>query len=103
MSADSNAAKRPGGVTGKGFQPGQSGNPGGQPKGLSEFKQAMRDLSPRAVDLIKAALESGEPEREQWAVDQVLNRAWGKPAQAVTGEGGEGPAVLVVRTGVPRD
>ena len=32
---------RPGGVTGAGFRPGQSGNPGGRPKGLS---RRVRDL-----------------------------------------------------------
>jgi uncharacterized protein DUF5681 len=30
---ENNAGKKPGGVTGKGFMPGHSGNPGGRPKG----------------------------------------------------------------------
>ncbi len=34
---DQRPAKRLGGVTGKGFRPGQSGNPGGRPKGLKVF------------------------------------------------------------------
>ena len=34
METEINTEKRPGGITGKGFMPGQSGNPGGRPKGL---------------------------------------------------------------------
>lgn len=30
---ENNVGKKPGGVTGKGFRPGHSGNPGGRPKG----------------------------------------------------------------------
>ena len=38
-----NQEKRPGGVTGKGFMPGQSGNPSGRPKKglLTEYYQAL--------------------------------------------------------------
>jgi hypothetical protein len=33
MQRDNNSTKTLGGITGKGFMPGQSGNPGGRPKG----------------------------------------------------------------------
>lgn len=41
VSADSNG-KMPGGITGKGFKPGQSGNPNGQPRWVSEARQELR-------------------------------------------------------------
>jgi hypothetical protein len=34
------ATTRPGGITGAGFLPGQSGNPGGRPKGLARKVRA---------------------------------------------------------------
>ena len=38
-----NVARRKGGCTGKGFMPGESGNPGGRPKGPS-FRKIARDM-----------------------------------------------------------
>jgi hypothetical protein len=41
---------------------------------------------------------------QQWAVQQVLDRAWGKAPQAITGEGGEGGVVFVaIDTGIRRN
>jgi hypothetical protein len=56
-------AKKPGGCTGKGFQPGQSGNPGGRPAGqsLTARLRAILDEGDRAEtllwSLITAAIE----------------------------------------------
>ena len=71
-----------GGVTGRGFMPGQSGNPGGRPKGLSrrvrelvgedgqviaEFMLGvMNDESARNADRIEAA---------KWLADRAFGRA----------------------------
>jgi hypothetical protein len=41
VSTVQNNSRTTGGVTGKGFMPGQSGNPGGRPKGLA---RATREL-----------------------------------------------------------
>lgn len=43
--------------------------------------------------VIDAALQANE----EWAVSTVLSYGWGKPPQAVTGEGGEGPAEYVLK------
>jgi hypothetical protein len=61
------------------WQPGQSGNPGGRPKGWAEFMQAMRERSPKAIKVMDAALARGE----RWAVELCLAYAWGKPREYV--------------------
>lgn len=40
--AESNGEKAPGGITGKGFAPGQTGNAGGMPKWVTEARAAIR-------------------------------------------------------------
>lgn len=54
----------PGGVTGKGFQPGQSGNPsGGVPKWVKQARDAMRDgLYGLAARHLTWVLSGREPE-----------------------------------------
>jgi hypothetical protein len=43
VSVESNDTEQLGGVTGKGFMPGQSGNPGGLPAWVRRAREAMRD------------------------------------------------------------
>lgn len=82
-----------GGVTGKGFMPGKSGNPAGRPPGqsLKEFaRQYLADLSPEA--------------KEAWIADLPPEIVWrmaeGNPAQDVTSKGERLPAPILY---VPSD
>lgn len=65
------------------FKPGQSGNPGGRPKKTQEQKdalQAIRDLAPDAVKVLKDMLygEGVPPAQRLRAAELIFDRAYGK-------------------------
>lgn len=67
------------------FEPGKSGNPGGRPKENNEVKRLART---HAVDALNRLVELMASEDERIAVsasNSVLDRAFGKPAQAIVG------------------
>lgn len=65
------------------FQPGQSGNPSGRPKENAEVKALAREHSPEAMQTLITLMQTGEPKIALQAANAVLDRAYGKPAQAV--------------------
>ena len=70
------------------FAPGQSGNPGGRPKLPNEVKELARAASERAISRAIELMESPDENVALKAISTVLDRGYGKPAQAVTGEDG---------------
>ncbi len=90
--------KTRGGVTGKGFLPGVSGNPGGRPQGLAQrVRRATHDGKTIVEFMIAVArgrkIDGRKPrlcdrmEATKWLAD----RGWGKPVQAMEHLGPGGP------------
>jgi len=85
------------------FKPGQSGNPGGRPAGLSEYRALCREKSEEVLEKVMKAfgrlrsaqdiLEMGTP------LFRVLaEHGWGKPTQAVhVSDPGGGPVQAEVK------
>lgn len=86
---ESNGAKRLGGASGAGFKPGQSGNPGGLPKGMAEVKEAARKLTPKAMKALEdiATNEEHPAAARVSAAIALLDRGWGKPTATVDMQG----------------
>jgi hypothetical protein len=73
-----------------GWKKGQSGNPGGRPKVAAEVKELARNHGPAAVARLAKLMMSKNQRVAVAACVAILDRGYGKPAQAVavTGEGG---------------
>ena len=68
----------------KPWQPGCSGNPGGRPKAALEVRALAQDHTAEALSTIVEIMRHGRSD----AVRLVLDRGWGRPAQAITGPEG---------------
>lgn len=82
---------------GRPFTKGQSGNPGGRPKVAAEVKELAQQHGREAVEtLVRLMREAEKDEVRVRAAESLLDRGYGRPTQAVTGEGG-GPVEFVIR------
>lgn len=81
--------KRPGGVTGKGFQPGQSGNPAGRPptRGLLVHLRKQLEDAPKggvsAEEIIAQKLVQLAKAGDLYAIREVFDRVEGRPKQSL--------------------
>lgn len=68
---------------GRPFQKGQSGNPNGRPKRTAVIKEMALDASPDAFRRILELAQSDDERVAFVACQEILNRAYGKPTQAL--------------------
>jgi len=86
-----NNKKTTGGCTGKGFKPGQSGNPGGRPKRVKPFKDRCQTfMEEEGIDALISIAQSPRDKNRFKALELIAAYSWGKPKQGVelTGEDG---------------
>lgn len=68
------------------WQKGVSGNPGGRAKTDLRVKELAKERTALALDTLAYICEHGESEAARvGAAEALLNRGWGKPAQAIVG------------------
>lgn len=65
---------------------GQSGNPGGRPKGEKEVIELAREASTRAVGRLVELIEHEDARVAIAAANSVLDRAFGKPTQPLAND-----------------
>lgn len=69
------------------WKPGVSGNPGGRPRKSAEqikFEEACRGfMFEKGFEILKTMAEGGKPADKRWALEMMLDRGLGKPAQSM--------------------
>lgn len=80
------------------WKKGQSGNPAGsKPRSYNahELRDLCRQHTQKAVETLIALMDCNSPAVQQRAADSILDRAWGKPSQAIEMTGSEGGPLQV--------
>ncbi len=78
----------------------QKGTPN---KATAEIKAAFQKHGDELVRALLDLTKSDDERVRLGAIQAALDRGWGRPSQAVTGEGGDGPVQIVVDTGIRRE
>lgn len=79
-----------------GFKPGESGNPGGRPKKDNPIVEMARAASPEAfAEIIRLARESKDEKIRLQASERIIERGYGKAAQAVELSGSDGEPLKI--------
>lgn len=71
------------------FKAGESGNPSGRPKENAAIKALAREHTETAIQVLATALSDPDPRVQIKAAEVLLDRGYGKAAQAITGEDGD--------------
>ena len=91
-------AKRRG--PGKPFQPGKSGNPGGKPKGMIEYRDLCREWGPAIIaEMARIALKGKTETVRVRAGEILLDRGFGRPASVIEGSfsGADGKEIVGIQ------
>jgi hypothetical protein len=83
MSPVQNNGGTTGGITGRGFRPGQSGNPGGRPKGLAKATRALVGEDGMKLAELWWSIASDPMRRDSDRLEAsrlLADRGWGKAA-----------------------
>lgn len=78
------------------FQPGVSGNPGGKPKGLAEFRARIAGYSEKAERTLIELLDSDNDRVRLSAATELLDRLYGRPASMLADADGKPVQVMQV-------
>jgi hypothetical protein len=65
------------------FRPGQSGNPGGRPKGERSVREIAQQHTTAAMETLVTVMQTGKNSERVQAATVLLDRGWGKPIQSV--------------------
>jgi hypothetical protein len=86
-------------VIGKPFEKGVSGNPGGRKPIPPEIKEMARAASVEAIERAIYWMRSEDSAASLKAIQLITERAYGKPAQPINGDGNGGqiPVGIEVR------
>src|SRR4051812_20203347 len=65
------------------FRSGQSGNPGGRPKGERSVREIAQQHTAAAMETLVTVMQTGKNSERVQAATALLDRGWGKPTQSV--------------------
>jgi len=98
MTGVANNGKTTGGITGKGFKPGKSGNPSGRPKALFHFGEYIRAfLNSPGDGAAKTQLDALIQRLAKEKPEVLLHFAFGKPVESHEISGLSAAPVIILR------
>jgi hypothetical protein len=81
-------------MTGRPFEKGKSGNPGGRPRVIVELRELARRQAPDAIkELGRLALKARSETARIAAIRELLDRGYGKPTQILAAEEAAEPGI----------